>query len=205
MDFVTDACNGAIAHWVAPKNTVLREILKRCEFFLDGEKLIMNIPNSLADFILADAGIFARLREIEVVEIKKDGETLTNVSPQKLMEYLKTHDPELYFSLLEQAEYRPYTIVRMRDNKILYASQEVAVTGTKANDMLGKNSRDWWIDDDYWKFIDALETHGAITSYSYRALLMANNQPAHFTVDARRTQWRGDDVRIVELLSTEPT
>lgn len=195
--------NDAIARWLAPWSPDIEKALQKCLFSLDNDELVMDIPSDLLDVVLSNPSIFARPQLTKRVEIRCDGNHFTSIDPRWALAYLKASDDSHILKLLERQDI-PLTVVRMVDNKILFANQPVIVTGTSANDMLGKNSRDWWIDDQYTRFIEKLTQCGSVREHGYKALLMKDGQPANFTVNASITRWRGDDVRVVEVLDIEP-
>ncbi|MEM9452371.1 MAG: hypothetical protein AAGA75_28150 [Cyanobacteria bacterium P01_E01_bin.6] len=93
--------NDAIAEWItsAPElagRPALRESLEQCNFFLKKHLLVVDVPRHLLSIVTAEPSVFARLKNVQAIEIYCDNEKMLSVDPQVAIAYLERHGIDNY-------------------------------------------------------------------------------------------------------------
>lgn len=149
------------------------------------------------------AELCPRLQAIGIKEVilSLDGKERNRVQPELILQWQEPDEPTIaIFQSIPTNTEQAIAIIRMSDNRGLFCTDRAAeADGANPNDWVGENILKFNIREHFDRYIADLHNHRSLTEYELTCLDGQGNKQIHI-INARLLTWRGDLVRVVEVL-----
>ncbi len=205
----------ALIQFLAFNDPEIAEILDRCDVEprIETGDLDITCPDDETLRRICEAPLFtdvaARQLRLTRTRLFKRGDPehlyqfLAGMPTEYASQFLTLEIPPFSLSVPGVEASQPLAVVRMADDKGLYCSNIEAHCRARQNDWLGEDMSRFHLPEELRRLKSALETHGKISEFSYRALAF-DFQPIEMAVDATLINYGGDLCRLVRVLRCTP-